>query len=594
MVTEPQCLARELQRCFDAVGDEDGVPMDGSNDGASPNDEAGLDRVRWGLRFVLPEVERAYRAWNVRKAVPVIRGAGIATSTGWLLLLVPMWLSRRAGFAWAAGWIVLVLVPSIVACIVVSYRPSRIAWMLPAIMLASTLSGVSAVIISWLWGMESVSMAGVVVCSYFAFASIRLRPEQALFAVMPYVGLHQAWMVVSFRGGRLGLAELAMYSALPWIAVQVALFTNTVLERLSREAYRQERIIESQRQTIVRERARSEALLKQEVSHQVAARSRELGQMLAKTDATFVVGRLSPGDRFDTRYVVQRALGSGGMGAVFEVERLTDGERLALKVVTGQITGAQAARFAREAEIGAGIHHRNLVSIVDVGIAPGGVPFLAMEIADGGSLEDRRERFGDAAWALPILREIAEGLAALHDAGVVHRDLKPGNVLFTGSDATAVAKISDFGISRFGALASDSEVDPKAPTMAPTSVPARGSATDPAKRAGLTATGTMLGTPFYMAPESVLGAHAVNAPADVFAFGIIALEMLTGRAPFVTPPIFLAMAGQQIPAPEVHVAGIDEPVRGVLMRCLVEDPAKRPTIVEVCAVLSSRPTARSG
>lgn len=202
---------------------------------------------------------------------------------------------------------------------------------------------------------------------------------------------------------------------------------------------------------IFRERARTEALLKQEISHQVAERSKELGEAVSKVALALPVATLVPGRRFAERYTVVRQLGSGAMGVVHEVERITDQQRFALKVVSGSVTGAQAARFAREVEIGARMRHRNLVSIVDVGIS-GGAPFLVMEMAEHGSLEEQRSRFGDAVWALRVLGEVASGLAALHAGGVIHRDLKPGNVLFSSAeDGAIVAKISDFGISRFGA-----------------------------------------------------------------------------------------------------------------------------------------------
>ncbi len=179
--------------------------------------------------------------------------------------------------------------------------------------------------------------------------------------------------------------------------------------------------------------------------------------------------RLSPGDTFDSRYLVVRALGAGGMGDVYDVERATDRRRLALKVVTAALQAKQAARFAREAEIGARLHHENLVSIVDVGIAAGATPFLVMELVQGGSLEDKRARFGDTRWALPILRQIASGLAELHANSVVHRDLKPGNVLLVEGNggAAPIAKISDFGISRFGALDDSAEVDVEGATVSP-------------------------------------------------------------------------------------------------------------------------------
>lgn len=322
------------------------------------------------------------------------------------------------------------------------------------------------------------------------------------------------------------------------------------------------------------ERAKTERLLKQEVKHQVAERSRELGSALSLADGPVGAAPLNPGERFGARYKVVRALGAGGMGAVYEVERVTDGQHLALKVVPREVTGAAAARFAREAEIGARVHHDNLVSIVDVGVSPQGAVFLAMELVEGGSLEDRRDRFGQVAWAVPILRQIAAGIAALHEAGVVHRDLKPGNVLLSGRDGAPTAKISDFGISRFGAI--DDSVSPNAATI------------DVAAEAAgaLTGTNALLGTPLYMAPEAARGAREVDAPADVFAFGIIGYELLTGRAPFAMPPVLLALAGQRIVAPSAIEGDASPSVRSVVLRCLEVDPKSRPRIPEILAALS--------
>jgi hypothetical protein len=378
-------------------------------------------------------------------AVPFNRTGILACGAIWTLIIPLMVTVRPAGFGpWLLG-IVLGIIPLCALGTVASYRPSLYAWSESLLMFSNAVAGLFTVAVLAIHFENPVlSVSGGCISSILGFAVFRARPARALTAVASYMLLQVVLMVLACRAGRMDGDTVELGILCIVAAYLFGSVANVVLDVDARQTYRHQRIIEAQKQTIARERARSEGLLKQELSHQVAARSRDLGQMMVRRDAAFAGGRLAPGTRFDTRYRVERELGSGGMGAVYEVERITDGQRLALKIVTGVVSGAQAARFAREAEIGARVRHANLVSIVDVGIADG-VPFLAMELARGGSLADQRNRFGDARWAPPLLGEIAAGLAALHDASVVHRDLKPGNVLFASD---GVAKISDFGISR--------------------------------------------------------------------------------------------------------------------------------------------------
>ena len=368
---------------------------------------------------------------------------------------------------------------------------------------------------------------------------------------------------------------LAVASAIaePWIAPHAAAFSDSMrllftvmnvagvaavtfglLQYAIRQREAAQSALEEAHTLLQAEREKSERLLRQELFHQVAERSRELGRLLARGDGGVALVGLAPGTRFDARYSIVRQLGAGGMGAVYEVTRATDGEALALKVVMGRVSRADAVRFAREAEIGARVRHPNLVAIVDVGVAESGAPFLVMELAKGGSLEELRGRFGDVPWALPLLRQIATGLAALHDVGIVHRDLKPANVLLSGGESSQLARISDFGISRF-----DDAVDAGARTAA-----------------AATVTGSILGTPLYMAPEMGRGG-AVDSAADIYAFGILAYEMLTGRPAFAMPPVLLAMAGQCVPPP----SAIDHPAGALVLSCLRETPRERPTIHEI-------------
>jgi serine/threonine protein kinase len=187
--------------------------------------------------------------------------------------------------------------------------------------------------------------------------------------------------------------------------------------------------------------------------------------------------------------------------------------------------------------------------------------------------------FAASAWLLAsstaimvlvgLLEPEAAELLALHDADVVHRDLKPANVLLAGTEGALVAKISDFGISRFGPPTLGGPIDPKAATLEASASPVT---------SHLTSTGAMLGTPLYMAPEAARGGRSIEASADVFAFGILAYEAITGRFPFAMPPVLLALAGQALPlvAP-MGAVGIEGGVRDCVLACLSEDAAARPS-----------------
>jgi hypothetical protein len=307
------------------------------------------------------------------------------------------------------------------------------------------------------------------------------------------------------------------------------------------------------RQQATRQRALEQTAA--ELRRQVSERSRELADALAKLSQP---PRPLESDRLiDGRYRVVRRLGSGGMGTVYEVERTRDGEHLALKTLRGRSEPDVMARFAREAQIAAELSHPNLVPVLDVGIADDGL-FLVMPLVTGGSLEQQRAKFGDAAWARPILRSIAAGLGALHDRGIVHRDLKPANVLLDGG----VARIADFGLATLRANGS-------ADTVAGDSIDGALAVT----AAPLTRAGDVFGTPAYMAPELAAGVHDIKSASDVFAFGLIAHELVTGRAAFAEPPLVARLHGRPIEL----APGTD----AMIARCLDLDPQKRPSADEL-------------
>jgi serine/threonine-protein kinase len=204
------------------------------------------------------------------------------------------------------------------------------------------------------------------------------------------------------------------------------------------------------------------------------------------------------------------------------------------------------------------------------------VLFLVMEYVDGKSLEQYLDDDPAMAWSLTVLRQIAEGLAEVHARGIVHRDLKPANVLIEETLAGPVAKIADFGVSML--LAQGSEV------------PRLSRPPDPQDTGDrrVTGAGRVMGTPTYMAPELAREGTVVHASVDVYAFGIMAHELLVGRPPFRDPLFVRAVHGRSLPPPAslaVARPRLDRQVAECVDRCLSLDPKARPTAQETARVL---------
>lgn len=402
-------------------------------------------------------------------------------------------------------------------------------------------------------------------------------------------------------------------------------------------------------------------MLNDELRRQIAARSRELAEKLARMDDSeeteAELPALEPGHVVEGRYRVVKQLGVGGMGAVYEVERIADGKHFALKALAGGGDAQARARFAREAQIVAKVKHPNVVNIVDVDVAESGFIFLVMELVVGGlTLQDVRRRSRDVPWTLRVIAQVAEGIDAIHAAGIVHRDLKPGNILLSRGDdgRKPNVKITDFGISTLqpdgtrlsviervamsslppaeeislsiiesapqvlvpatgptgtevmNAASEDAdahastalavptdelvtkhaEPPPRTPApkisekLAPDDVARR----SPSGETDLTQTGIIFGTPQYMPHELSSGTKNATRASDVFALGIIAFEVLTGKRPFMEAPMKAKLAGRTLPKPvPFHVAAPSLPVNvaELLDRAMSHDPRQRPTAREL-------------
>jgi uncharacterized coiled-coil protein SlyX len=284
-----------------------------------------------------------------------------------------------------------------------------------------------------------------------------------------------------------------------------------------------------------------------ELKHQLAERSREL-ERLAPQVASGHERALEAGELIAERYRVVKRIALGATGEVVEVRREPDGVALAMKVLQRN-EPEDTARLAREARLIASLSHPHLVSIGDVGMS-GDSLFLVMPLAVK-SVRDERTRYGEHRWAVSMLLQVADGLEALHAAGVVHRDVKPGNVLVT---ATGEYQVADLG----AAAPQDTLLDEQ-----------------------MTASLMVIGTPIYMAPEMYDGARFVTAKADVFSFGVMAFEVLTGQVPRLEgQPVGKALHRSALARPPVFPQALG-PLGAVLEACLSADPGARPTMGEV-------------
>ncbi|HEX8791027.1 MAG TPA: serine/threonine-protein kinase [Polyangiaceae bacterium] len=335
-------------------------------------------------------------------------------------------------------------------------------------------------------------------------------------------------------------------------------------------------------------------LLNEELRRQIAARSLELEELTRRLGKGLVTpAALAPGEVVEGRYRVVRELGAGGSGRVYQVKRVSDDRSLALKVLTTADEPAALVRFAREAHIAARVKHPNVVSVVDVAVAGAGFLFLVMEYVDGPNVRRATDHRGDPAWTMAVLGQVADGLAALHEAGIVHRDLKPANVLIVGGTegSRPLVKIADFGISVVRA----SDAAPARSTENEETLDVRVSGRRPKlSDPNLTSVGDVMGTPMYMAPELLAGALHASAASDVFAFGAMAYEMLTGERPFANVEDRMLDERRAIPVRE-RAAWVSPSVAAAVEACLAREPADRPSARELVEAFSgaSRATTQS-
>ena len=247
------------------------------------------------------------------------------------------------------------------------------------------------------------------------------------------------------------------------------------------------------------------------------------------------------------RHELLEEIGHGGMGIVFKARDTALDRLVALKMIrSGAWSGPEVERFHREAKAAAGLHHRHIVPVYAIGLFRG-APCYTMQLVSGGNLAQHLGRYRqDRPAAVALLEKVARAVHAAHEAGVIHRDLKPGNILLDDQGEPLVA---DFGLSK------RSESEPDA-----------------------TATGQRLGTPAYMSPEQTRGeAKHVSAASDIWSMGVMLFELLTGRRPFEGREHDLArqVLESEPPRPRSLCRDLPRDLETVVLKCLRKEPAER-------------------
>ncbi|HEX9083301.1 MAG TPA: protein kinase [Gemmatimonadaceae bacterium] len=254
-------------------------------------------------------------------------------------------------------------------------------------------------------------------------------------------------------------------------------------------------------------------------------------------------------------YVFEREIVGGSMSRVFVAMDKNLGREIIVKVLSADVAADLSVdRFRREIQLAAKLQHPHIIPLLSAGEIDG-APYFTMPFVEGESLRAKLSRVGELpiGEAVRILREVASALSYAHKHGVAHRDIKPDNVMLSNE----FALVTDFGVAK---ALSDSSVAPGAAVT-------------------LTGVGVTLGTPAYMAPEQATADPSIDHRADIYSFGVMAYEMLTGSLPFTGRSIQATLAAHAIEAPEPierRRSGIPRPLAALVMRCLEKRPADRP------------------
>ncbi|APR75628.1 serine/threonine protein kinase [Minicystis rosea] len=268
------------------------------------------------------------------------------------------------------------------------------------------------------------------------------------------------------------------------------------------------------------------------------------------------------GTTLDGKYRIERLVGAGAMGAVYEAEHTGTGRRVAVKVISsGDVARDQklVTRFQREAKAAGAIDTQHITQVLDTGVDESGSPYLVMELLHGEDLQHAIKRLGPLSpdVALRVVAQTCLGLQKAHEAHVVHRDIKPANLFLAQRDAGELRiKLLDFGIAK---VKMDHAND--------------------AESAALTKTGSMLGSPLYMSPEQAKGLKSIDHRADLWSLGVVLYQALTGRTPYdhcdALGGLIIAICHDDVTPVQELAPWVPPDVAAIVHKALRRDPAER-------------------
>ena len=434
-------------------------------------------------------------------------------------------------------------------------------------------------------GWEVTLLLGLLVgMGYLSYAAVKLRRSGAPSAELTWIALGWAFIVLC------GFIDLYTTFGYGTLLGGVQLTCASLLIVVTTQAYVLSRdhnrllLTQAELNAQLRQRVVEEGRLNEELRRKVGDRSRELSVALRKL-AGEGQSMLMAGTVLGDRYRVSERIGAGAMGEVYRVERLDDGHSLAAKIIRGRVRPEALQRLTREAELAASIDHPHVVRVLDVDVSSSGELYLVMELVDGSSLEELRGSFGDKTFALTIMCHVASALAAVHAGGVVHRDLKPANILVAPGP---FAKVADFGIAgSIVDIAGSQPVFMSAGGCVPAGAALAATMDAPAVMATppLTQTGALMGTPLYMAPELLTGTGPAGPAADLFAFGLIAYQVVGGVALDTRPDAHLLSRRAELRRFSTVAPWLSPALAELLERCVAQEPDRRPTAAELVSVL---------